>query len=451
MKDMTTRVLIIGILVGFASVAGAQQPDVTAPRRLTLDEAVALALEHNHLVRIAGFSVEEKQQAKNAARGAYFPKIHNETNAVRLTDTQLVAIPAGGLGAVGNALIPSQNLILNQGAVSAVTSGVSVVQPLTQLFRIKAANDVALAETNVSLAQQRGAEDSIVLKVHQIYYGILITETRRSAVEARLRASEELRGERVQQVKYGAALDAELIESQAYSLQAKQELLTADLHLSDLRMQFNDVVGLPLTAKVALQPIVALAHDGCEREECVRVALASHPDVLVARAQVDKAESAVRYARYQFIPEVEVFARYSWQRNVPFLASNFGTIGARMSYELFDGGRRAATVRERNAQLAQAKENLARLSDEVELRVQTARNKLERTQEMVAVATELLTLRTELRRVSAEQFTRGSALRSQTSASVAQEFEAGAALLQAQLDYLQAADEMEVAIGRRPQ
>jgi outer membrane protein TolC len=215
-------------------------------------------------------------------------------------------------------------------------------------------------------------------------------------------------------------------------------------------MLFNDLVGLPLATKVGLEPTVTALRESCEREECVRVALGAHPDIAEARAQLDKAESAVRFAKYQFIPDVEAFAAYSWQRNVPFLASNFGTIGVRLRYDLFDGGRKGATVRERSAQLAQAKENLARLSDQVELRVQTAYNKLERTREMVAVSTELLALRTESRRVSAEQLSSGSALRSQTSASVAEEFEARAALLQSQLDYVQAADEMDVAIGKRP-
>ena len=79
-----------------------------------------------------------------------------------------------------------------------------------------------------------------------------------------------------------------------------------------------------------------------------------------------------------------------------------------------------------------------------------AATKLERTREMVAVSTEVLALRTESRRVVAEQLARGSALRSQTSASLAQEFDARAVLLQSQLDYVQAADEMDVAIGRRP-
>jgi outer membrane protein TolC len=447
---MTTRALIIGILFGFACAAEAQQPDPGGLRRLTLEEAVALALEHNHLIRTAGFSVDEKREAKSAARGAYFPTIRTDSSAIRLTDTQLIAIPPGGLGVVGSALIPPETLVINQGGVNATTAGVGVAQPLTQLLKIKAANDVASAEAHASVAQQRGLENSVVLKVHQIYYEILIDEARRSAVEAKLRASEELRAERVQQVKYGSALDADLIESRSYTLQAKQELLTTDLRLSDLHLQFNDLVGLPLSTKVALEPTVTPAHDRCEREECVRIALESHPEIAEARAQVDKAESAVRLAKYQFIPDVEAFARYSWQRNVPFLASNFGTIGVRLSYDLFDGGRKNATVRERSAQLAQVKENLARVSEEVELRVQTAYNKMERTREMVAVSTELLTLRTESRRVSAEQLSHGSALRSQSSTSTAQELEARAALLQSQLDYVQAADEMDVAIGQRP-
>ena len=93
---------------------------------------------------------------------------------------------------------------------------------------------------------------------------------------------------------------------------------------------------------------------------------------------------------------------------------------------------------------------LRAISDEVELRVQTAYNKMERTRQMVAVSEELLALRAESRRVVAELLTNGGALGSQAKESNAQELEAQAALLQSQLDYVQAADEMDAAIGRRP-
>jgi outer membrane protein TolC len=123
----------------------------------------------------------------------------------------------------------------------------------------------------------------------------------------------------------------------------------------------------------------------------------------------------------------------------------------RASYDVFDGGRKRAVVREREIQLAQAQENLARISDAVELRVQTAYNKIERTRQMVAVSEELLALRAESRRVSVELLAHGGALGSQAKESTAQELDAQAALLQSQLDYVQAGDEMDAAIGRRPQ
>ena len=82
--------------------------------------------------------------------------------------------------------------------------------------------------------------------------------------------------------------------------------------------------------------------------------------------------------------------------------------------------------------------------------MQTAYNKMERTRQMVAVSEELLALRGESRRVAAELLANGGALGSQAKESTAQELEAQAALLQSQLDYVQAADEMDAAIGRRP-
>jgi hypothetical protein len=77
-------------------------------------------------------------------------------------------------------------------------------------------------------------------------------------------------------------------------------------------------------------------------------------------------------------------------------------------------------------------------------------NKLERTRQMVRVSQELLALRGESRRVVAEFLANGGALRSQAKESAALGREAEAALLQSQLDYVQAADEMDAAIGRRP-
>ena len=449
---MTLRVSIVALLLSAtASSAFAQQPEMPAARRLTLREAVDLALARNHAVRLAQLSVDEKDRAKEIARSGYFPQVRNDTTLIHVTDTQLIEIPAGGLGGVGTTLVPPRTLILSQGGVSTATNGTGIVQPLTQLLRVRAANDIARAEAEATRGKARGVEDTTALVVHQIYYRMLIADIRRRAVLAKIEASDDVQRERIQQVKYGSALDADLIESRANALQARQELLTTELQRSDLQMQLNDVIGLPLPTALVLDADIPLPSARCERDACVRAALDAHPEIAEARAQVEKAESAVRLARYDLVPDVEAFARYSFQNNVPFLAGRFGTVGVRASYDLFDGGRKRAVIRQREAQLAQAKEHLARISDEVELRVQTASNKMERTRQMVAVSQELLALRDESRRVTAELLAHGGALGSQAKESTARELDAQALLLQSQLDYVQAADEMDTAIGRRPE
>ena len=66
----------------------------------------------------------------------------------------------------------------------------------------------------------------------------------------------------------------------------------------------------------------------------------------------------------------------------------------------------------------------------------------------VAVSQELLTTRREAKRVSAQQLERGAYLPSQADAAVAQEFAAQTLLLQSQLEYAQAQDELTDAIGQ---
>jgi outer membrane protein TolC len=443
-------VLFLGItsLLAQQTDSQAQSPNAPAPRTINLHEAVELALRHNHVVRIAALHVDEEQHAKEVARSAYMPTLRNDTSFAHVTDTQFIEIATGSLGSAGSTPIPPRNDIINQGGRDIFVSGTGLTQPLTELFKIKAGNDAARAEVEASRSKAQDVENQVELKVRQLYYRILVTQSERRAIEAKIHAVEELQGERVQQVKYGSTLEADLIETRAQSLQAKQELLTTELQLSDLRMQFNDVLGVPIKTDIALDPDIPPPPDSCEREQCAKLALDAHPEIAEARAVVQKAEAGVRAAKREYIPDVEAFARYSHQNNsVPFLAPDFGTFGIHVGYDLFDGGKKRATLKERDAQLAQAKENLARISDEVELRVQTAYNKLERTQQMVAVSQELLAARREARRVSAQQLERGAYLRSQAESATAQEFEAETLLLQSQLDYAQAHDELAQAIG----
>jgi outer membrane protein TolC len=443
------RKLLVAVLFVSASVmpVGAQNGG-QASRHITLSEAVQLALKQNHVVRIAALRVAEKQDAKEIAKSAYLPSVRSESAIARVTDTQFIEIAPGSLGTVAGTPIPQATDVINQGGRTLVTSGTTLAQPLSQLFtRIKPANQAAQADLDASRAEAQQTQNQVVLKVRQTYYQLLVAQLRTGAAAAKIRADQGLESERIEQVKYGSALDQRLIEARAQLLQAKQDLLTTDLQISDLTMQLNDAMGLPVLTKRTLDTNVPSVEETCRREECLQIARESHPEVLAARAAVEKASAGVRFAKADYLPDVSAFARYSYQSNVPFLVHNFGTFGATLTYDLFDGGRRRAATKESQTKLAQAKENLARLTDDVELSVETALNKLDRTREMVNVSEQLLDLRTESSRVAAEQLVKGEALQSQVDAGIAEELGAKTLLLSAQFAYIEAHDELLLAMG----
>jgi outer membrane protein TolC len=446
------RALAVPLLLSGLAVSVGAQTAETAARHITLAEAVQLALKQNHVVRIAQLEVEAKQHAKEIAHSGYFPDVTNESRIFTVTDSQFIQIPAGRFGTVDGTPIPERSVTLNQGGKSFVTSGTTLSQPLTQLFtRIKPANDAAQADVNASRAGAQETRNEVALKVHQIYYQLLIAQLRRSAMEAKIRADQDLEIERVEQVRYGSELNEALIETRAQLLESKQNLLTTELQISDLTMQLDDVTGLPVTTQLTLDSEVPAVQETCAREECVKVALESHPEVVAAREEVKKASAGVRLAKADYFPDFAAFARYSYQSDVPFLARNFGTFGGVLTYDLFDGGRRGAALGESHSKLAEARENLARVTDDVELGVQTALNKLDRTKEMVDVSEQVAALRNESSRVTAQQLLRGEALQSQADAAVARELDAKALLLQSQLGYLQAHDELLQAMGVAPE
>ncbi|HTD55897.1 MAG TPA: TolC family protein, partial [Silvibacterium sp.] len=211
---MKGKIPMFAALALTAGVGFAQQPDNPAsPRKITLHEAVQLALQHNHVVRINQYKVQEKQEARQATKSEYFPSIRNDSNFLHLTDTQLIEIYRGSLGGVAATPVPPVNSIINQGGHDLTTSGTQLTQPLTTLLKIHRANEIAQADLKASRSSAQQAENDVALKIHQLYYKILIEQVHRAATEARIKASQDLQSERVEQVKFGSALEENLIES----------------------------------------------------------------------------------------------------------------------------------------------------------------------------------------------------------------------------------------------
>jgi outer membrane protein TolC len=421
------------------------------PVKLTLSEAVRMALAQNHDLKIARFKVAENEQKKVAAKADYFPAIKNESRVAHVTALENIGIPAGAFGVFPNAsLVPNREILIGQGSQTFVTSGTGASQPLTPLIRVREANRIAASEIAVSRDDLKKAENEVAVKVHQVYYGILIARLQKQAAEQERTYSRTLLSESKEDVLKGSALRVSVIESQAGLLQSEQDLLTIDLRLSDLNSELNELLGLPIDTPLVLSAVESAILSDSSPEETLTMALAENPQISAAAEAVQQAKAALTAAKSAYIPDVVVFARQSYQNGVPFLVHNFGTFGAALNYDMFDFGKRRAVVRERQAQLAQAKENLDRLKDAVGVQVEQSLNKVQRTRQMLRVASEVVKLRQEGERLAENQMIQGVVLVSARSQATAASYKAQADLLQSQLAYLLAHAELEETIGRTP-
>src|SRR6266446_4812781 len=419
-------------------------------RHLTLTEAVQLALQQNRTLKIARFKVQENEHRKEAARSDYLPTITNQSNILHITELENLSDPAGAFGVAASVPIPNSGTQLPQGKKTLFSSGTMLAQPLTQLLRIRQENRVAAAEAATSRDDLKNAENEVALQVHSLYYAILVVQLQKKAAEQQTSFATENLRDNENDVLKGSALQVAAIQSRAELLQGQQSVLTAELQIDDYTSEMNDLLGLPLDTKLELDAEVEANFDTLPKSEYVKEAWEENPEIRAAQETVEKARAGVAAAKTSYIPDITAYARHSYQDGVPFLVRNFGTFGINLNYTLWDFGKRRATVREHATQLAEAEQNLERLREQVAVAIDKSYNKLERTKNMINVASQVAELRQESERLATNQAAQGVVLISDVRHATAAHYEANAELLQARLGYLLAWAELERTVGRAP-
>ncbi|HUP05230.1 MAG TPA: efflux RND transporter permease subunit, partial [Bryobacteraceae bacterium] len=417
---------VVAGLIALAAIGAA--PAQAAARTLTLPEAVDLALKQNHAIQIGRARVQAEKQKLVTARADYFPQLSNSSAFMGDSANPLVTVPAGSLGVMpGLGAFPPADVSLNQGNSTVFLSSTTLGQPLTQIFKIRAANQAAAAERRGTEADLKKDEDEVIFGVHQLYFGLLAARKQIEAAHAGIAAGEERLRDASQSVEAGNALEVTVIGTRAGLLRARQSLIAAEDQAADYNAELDNLLGIPLDTELDLTDVGLTADPVAPREQYVAAALACNPEAQAAREAVSKARSGVAAARYEYIPDIGAFARHTYQHGVPFVVNSFGSFGLQMSWNLFDWGKRQGVVGERQALLTQAEENLRRVKDTLAVEVAKAHRKIERSRQMISVAQEALALCRENERLSANEVKAGIA-------SEAKSAEAAAATKNAELD-----------------
>ena len=179
-------------------------PAFAETKRLTLPEAVDLALKGNSALKIARFKVDEKGKKVDSTSADYYPHLSNYSWYQGTSESQLVTVPLPGVGTVP----VGENL--TKGSSSFFLNGTVLSQPLTQLLKIREATGIARSDQKVAEADRKKTENDIVFAVHQLYYGLLVARKQKAAAEAGLKAAQESQREAENAVRSRTLLEVSM-------------------------------------------------------------------------------------------------------------------------------------------------------------------------------------------------------------------------------------------------
>jgi len=417
-------------------------------RRITLDEAVALATKQNSTVKLAHLKEKETQARVGEARANYFPVLSNESDAAHLRNIEHMLIPMGALGVYPvPGPVPGRNASLPLGHHDFLLSTTTAAEPITQFFKIRAGVNVAKADAGIAHDDARRAENEVSLKTRELYFNLLSAERRKQAAELRIAAGEERLGEARNGVEAGAVLELKVLEGQAQIAEARHGLGSLEDAINDMKVEFNDLTGLPLDTDVELvvpEPDTTDATAG----DLIATALAQNPEVAAAEQTLKKARAGLSAAHAEYIPEIGAFAQYVHQDGVPLLTENNSVLGVRMNWTIAEFGKRSGQVHERQAQVAQAEENLRHAESRVRVDIEKEVRKVRRAETGLEAARESVAAREEMRRITANQVEANTANPSALKEAEGQLAEAQAGLFQAEAERSIARAELERTLGR---
>ena len=416
-------------------------------RCITLDEAVRLATTQNSTVKMAQMKTKEMNARVTEARANYFPVLSNDTAAVHLGAMDRLVIPQGALGTyTGHGAIPGKDISIKLGNQDFLLSQTTAAQPITQFFKIHAGVNVARADAGIARDDARRAKNEVALKMKELYLSLLSLERRKQAAELRIEAGEERLTEAQNGVAAGAVLELKVLDGKAQIAEARHGLGALEDAISDMKVEFNDLAGLPLETEVELVAPSFESKDPAS-DNLESQALQHNPEVAAARKTLAKAKAGLSAAHAEYIPEIGMFAQYVYQSGVPLLSENNGGVGLKMNWTLAEFGKRSGQVHERQAQVAEAQENLHAAENRVRKETEKALRKVRRAETGLEAARESVEARTEMRRITANQLEAKTVNASALKEADAQLAEAEAALFQSEVERSVARAELERTLG----
>lgn len=422
MRRVIPPVFILALLTA-GPVASGQTPP--APP-LTLQEAVRIALEKNPSAQAAGAYAEAVRQGIVQARAGHLPRVDFAEGFTRSNNPVYVF----------GSLLTQRQFTANDFALNTLNTPTPLDNFRTQFTAVMPLFDagqtrrrVQDAKLNAEAADQsrKRTGQEVVFNVVNAYLNeLLARESVRVAQAAVDMTKADLARAQARQDQ-GLAVPSDLLSAKVQWAQAQQDLLQAQNAVALAHAALNVAMGLPEDAPHEvtgdLKEVSFQAGALAERQQR---ALAARPDYREMDLGKQRAQNGVRMARAEFLPKLNFFS--SWEEDNRTFAARGGnnwTLGATLSFNIFDGGANRARVAESRARERQADAFVTQMASAVRLQVREAYLNLTTAQDRVQVSRQATSEAEESLRIIQNRYEAGLAtitdlLRAETAHTAAQ-------------------------------
>jgi outer membrane protein TolC len=385
------RVLLSLLLIaaGVVHQANAQDNGPTSPV-LTLNQAIAIALNNNREAKNARLEIEKADDKLDAYRTRRLPSFKVSSLVSQPLNTIDTTFEKGVFGIYpGNVPVPLQDTIIKSSTnVTALLLG-QVTQPITQLRRIGFQIKQQELDVEISQTQLSATEQSLVNEVKRAYYSILQTEGAVRSAEESVKLYHELDRVTGEYVVQQVALKTDLMDVQTRVAKAEYEVLTLNNSLSTQKEQLNHLLGRDVRTEFSVtDPETAQAvMRETDLMEARKRALEQRPEIREARLRLQQANLDKRVKKSERIPDVSlVFNTVTTVNYSNFVPRSATGIGIQVEWEVFDWGRKKHETAEKNRIIAQADNTVLETESKVLLEVNSRFRTLQESSQLIRIA-----------------------------------------------------------------
>ena len=385
-----------------AAPAGPREGRAAAPAALTFETALSRVLTDNPDARIAESRIAGAQAMLQQAQAALRPQVAVQSSYAWTNQ------PVSVFGMALNQRSFSPGLDFNNVPdTDSWNTGLSVSVPLYTGGQATAGRAAAAAAMDASVFAAAAVRQALELETTRAFIGIHRSRALIRAAEAGVAAFESNLDVSRQRLAAGTALKTDVLDLEVGLARAREDLARSR--------------NANALARQALASLLGSEDGSVDVTEAIPVLHAPSATQLPQRAEVRAAESHERAAAASVTaaaggtkPGVEAFGQVEHNRGTTFDrdGSNY-TVGVRARWEIWDGGRAKARVKEAQAALTAAQESVRRIRLMVNTEVQQARLALNEAAERLKVSERSVELAAESVKITRGRFAAGLALSTQ--------------------------------------